>query len=175
MTVESILLLNASYEPLAIVSLSRAVNLLLGERVEPATDEQLTLHTATLGMTVPQVLRLKHYVNVPQRHAPGWSRQRLFMRDGFTCAYCGRKARAGGEPAMKELTVDHVIPLSRGGKSSWLNTVCACQRCNTRKGDRLPHEAGMKLRIEPKLPRTNYLVMAGNMPSSWKVWLETPF
>jgi 5-methylcytosine-specific restriction endonuclease McrA len=175
MMVESILLLNASYEPLAVVSLSRAVNLLLRERVEPATDEKLTVQTATSGMVVPEVLRLKHYVNVPHRNAPAWNRRALFARDQFTCAYCGRKAGAGGELAMKELTVDHVIPLSRGGKSSWLNTVCACQRCNTRKGNRLPHEAGMKLRIEPKLPRTNYLVMAGHTPASWKVWLETPF
>ncbi len=173
MTADSILLLNASYEPLAVVSLSRAVNLLLRERVEPATDEQLTLQTATRGMVVPEVLRLKHYVNVPRRNAPAWSRRALFARDHFTCAYCGRKAGAGGELAMRELTVDHIIPLSRGGKSSWLNTVCACQRCNTRKGDRLPHEAGMKMLIEPKLPRTNYLVAQGNVPAAWKIWLET--
>lgn len=103
----------------------------------------------------------------------------LFARDGYTCAYCGRSARRpvgrGGELTMAELTVDHVIPRSRGGKSSWLNTVCACQRCNLRKGNRLPHEAGMPLRIEPKMPRTNYLVLSGNVPASWKVWLETAF
>ena len=71
--------------------------------------------------------------------------------------------------------MDHVIPLPRGGRSSWLNTVCACQRCNTRKGDRLPHEAGMKLRIEPKTPRINYMVLSGTVSASWKVWLETAF
>ena len=173
--INTILLLNASYEPLAVLSLPHAVNLLLRERVEPVTEEQLVVRTADSGMAVSEVLRLKHYVNVPQRHAPGWSRRGLFARDNHTCAYCGRKAGAGGELALRELTVDHITPLSRGGKSSWLNTVCACQRCNTRKGDRLPHEAGMKLRIEPKLPRTNYLVMSGDLPASWKFWLETPF
>ena len=61
----------------------------------------------------------------------------------------------------------------RGGKSGWTNTVCACQACNLRKGNRLPHEAGMKMRIEPKIPRTNYLVVSGDLPASWKVWLET--
>jgi 5-methylcytosine-specific restriction endonuclease McrA len=172
--IHTILLLNASYEPLAVVSLPRAVNLLLRKRVEPVADEHVTVNTANSGMVVPEVLRLKHYVNVPNRHVPGWTRQGLFARDNFTCAYCGRKAGAGGELTMKELTVDHVTPLSRGGKSSWLNTVCACRRCNMRKGDRLPHEAGMTLRIEPKHPRTNYLVMSGNVPASWKVWLETP-
>ncbi len=172
--INSVLLLNASYEPLAVLSLPRAVNLLLRQRVDPVVAEHVTVNTASSGLAVPEVLRLKHYVNVPHRHAPGWTRHGLLVRDGFTCAYCGRKAGAGGELSMKELTVDHITPLSRGGKSSWLNTVCACQRCNTRKGDRLPHEAGMRLRIEPKTPRTSYLVMSGNVPASWKIWLETP-
>ncbi len=173
--VNDILLLNASYEPLAIVSLPRAVSLLLRERVEPATDARTVVTAVERGMVVPEVLRLKHYVNVPHRHAPPWTRRALLARDHYTCAYCGRRAVSGGELTMAELTVDHVIPLSRGGKSSWLNTVCACQRCNLRKGSRLPHEAGMKLQIEPKIPRTNYLVVSGELPTSWKVWLETPF
>jgi 5-methylcytosine-specific restriction endonuclease McrA len=169
------LLLNASYEPLAVLSLPHAVNLLLRGRVEPAADEERTVASAISRLAVPEVLRLKHYVNVPHRHAPAWSRRGLFARDGYTCAYCGRAAGPGGELRMDELTVDHITPLSRGGKSTWLNTVCACRRCNTRKGGRMPHEAGMKLRIEPKTPRTNYLVASGNVPASWKIWLETPY
>jgi 5-methylcytosine-specific restriction endonuclease McrA len=171
----NILLLNASYEPLAVLSLSHAVSLLLRDRVEAAVEEQVLVNSASRGLAVPEVIRLKHYVNVPQRHAPSWSRRGLFARDNYTCAYCGRRAGPDGELSMKELTVDHIVPLSRGGKSSWLSTVCACQRCNLRKGSRLPHEAGMTMRIEPKLPRTNYLVMSGNVPASWKIWLETRF
>ncbi len=170
----TVLLLNASYEPLAVLSLPRAVNLLLRTRVEPVTEEHMLVGTTGSGLAVPEVLRLKHYVNVPHLHAPAWTRRGLFVRDRFTCAYCGRKAGVGGELSTQELTVDHVTPLSRGGKSTWLNTVCACRRCNMRKGSRLPHEAGMKLLIEPKTPRTNYMVMSGNVPASWKIWLETP-
>lgn len=173
--INSILLLNASYEPLAVVSLRHAVNLLLRERVEPVVEAHAILCSVDSGIAVPEVLRLKRYVNVPRRGAPAWNRRALLARDHFTCAYCGRKAGPGGELAIRDLTVDHVIPLSRGGRSSWMNTVCACQDCNLRKGNRLPHEAGMKLRIEPKIPRTNYLVVSGDLPASWKVWLETPF
>lgn len=173
--INSILLLNASYEPLAVLSLPHAVNLLLRDRVEAAVDEQVVVNATSRAIGMPEVVRLKHYVNVPHRHAPAWSRRGLFARDDYTCAYCGRKSGPGGELNVKELTVDHIIPLSWGGKSSWLNTVCACRRCNMRKADRLPHEAGLTLRIEPKLPRTNYLVISGNVPASWKVWLETKF
>jgi 5-methylcytosine-specific restriction endonuclease McrA len=95
------------------------------------------------------------------------------VRDDHTCAYCGRSARPGGGLASGDLTVDHVLPRSRGGQSTWTNTVACCRKCNFLKGDRLPHEAGMKLRIEPKIPRTNYLLLAGNVPSAWKVWIET--
>ncbi len=172
--INSILLLNASYEPLAVLSLPRAVNLLLRQRVDPVAEAHVTVKTADSGLTVPEVLRLKHYVNVPRRHALAWTRHGLFVRDNFTCAYCGRRAGAGGELTLKDLTVDHVTPLSRGGKSLWTNTVCACRRCNMRKGDRLPHEAGMRMLIEPKTPRTNYLVASGSVPASWKFWLETP-
>src|SRR5512138_2234827 len=95
--INSILLLNASYEPLAVLSLPHAVNLLLRDRVEPAVLEQVAVHAASRRLDVPEVLRLKHYVNVPHRHAPAWSRRALFARDDYTCAYCGRRAGLGAE------------------------------------------------------------------------------
>ncbi len=166
MVARSILLLNASYEPLAVVSLARAVNLMLRGRAEAVTDECLVVAGVTRMLSVPRVLRLKVYVNVPRRHTPAWSRRGVFERDAYTCAYCGRRG------AARELTIDHVIPASQGGRSTWGNTVTACTRCNQRKAGRTPHEAGMRLLIEPKAPRTNYLVASGEIPAAWKVWIE---
>ena len=163
---DAVLLLNATYEPLAVLSLPRAVKLLLRERVEPAAEERIMVHASARSLAVPQVLRLKVYAHVPHRKTPAWTRHGLLERDGYACAYCGKRYPG------RELTVDHVTPLSQGGLSTWGNTVTACSRCNQRKADRTPHEAGMKLLIEPKAPRTNYLVASGDVPSAWKVWIQ---
>jgi 5-methylcytosine-specific restriction endonuclease McrA len=90
----------------------------------------------------------------------------MLVRDNYICAYCGKRCSEG------EATVDHVLPVSRGGRSSWGNTVAACWKCNQRKANRLPHEAGMKLLIEPKLPRTRYLKLQCEAPAAWRLWLE---
>lgn len=161
-----ILLLNATYEPLSVLSVRRATKLLLRERVEPVVDESILLTGPEHVLRIPTVLRLKVYINAPRRNPPAWTRRGLLARDGRTCAYCGKLC------APREATVDHVLPVSRGGRSSWGNTVTACCHCNQRKADRTPHEAGMKLLIEPKLPRTNYLMARGEIPAAWKVWIE---
>ena len=161
-----VLLLNASYEPLGVVTLPRAIRLMLRERVEPACDECVAIASAHSTIQVPRVLRLKIYRNVPHRHTPAWSRRGMLARDGYACAYCGKHFGENG------LTVDHLEPRSRGGRTSWGNTVSACHNCNQRKGDRTPHEAGMRLLIEPKPPRTNYLIASGDVPSAWKVYFE---
>jgi 5-methylcytosine-specific restriction endonuclease McrA len=163
---EGVLLLNATYEPLSILSLRRAAKLLLKERAEPVASESVPLISPGRILTIPTVLRLKLYVNVPRRLPPAWTRRGLLARDSYTCAYCGKSC------SPREATVDHVLPVSRGGRSSWGNTVTACCRCNQRKADRTPHEAGMKLLIEPKLPRASYLVVGGQAPAAWKVWIE---
>jgi 5-methylcytosine-specific restriction endonuclease McrA len=97
----------------------------------------------------------------------------VFERADYTCAYCRRRF------AVRDLAVDHLIPASQGGASTWGNTVAACARCNQRKADRTPHEAGTKLlsaqppyRIEPKAPRTSYLVASVDVPAAWMVWIE---
>jgi 5-methylcytosine-specific restriction endonuclease McrA len=152
---ENVLLLNTSYEPLSLLSLRRAAKLMLNERVEPVADDSFLLIGPQRVLAIPAVLRLRFYVNVPWRSAPVlsavegpvWTRRGLLARDGFTCAYCGKVC------SPREATVDHVLPVSRGGCSSWGNTVTACYRCNQRKADRTPHEAGMKLLFEPKPPR----------------------
>lgn len=170
----TVLLLNASYEPLSVISMPRAMSLLMREKVDAATDDVLTIRGAANDYELPRVLRLKRYISVPRRHAR-WSRKAVFQRDEFCCIYCG--AEVGGQRHGKRLTqqdfsLDHILPRSRGGKNTWGNTACACNRCNNRKGNRLPHEAGMKLLWEPKIPRVSYWVVSGNVPQSWKIYLE---
>lgn len=170
----NILLLNASYEPLTIVSHKRALALLLKGRVEAASEEAVEIRGVSKSLRIPTVIRLRRYINVPRRGAR-WSRQAVLQRDQYTCVYCGAHPGATRRGRMlnhRDFSVDHIMPISRGGKNTWGNTVCACRICNQRKGSRTPHEAGMKLRWEPKIPRTNYLVASGDVPASWKVYLK---
>ena len=138
-----VLVLNAGYEPLQRVSLAHAVRMLHRRVavVEEAVDGR------TFGpYPLPAVLRLVRYVQMRWRHrtgVPTWSRAGMLERDGHRCAYCG----TGGA-----LTVDHVVPRSRGGASSWLNTVAACARLQPPQARPDPAEAGMRLRVEPRVP-----------------------
>jgi 5-methylcytosine-specific restriction endonuclease McrA len=170
----AVLLLNASYEPLNIIPQRRALSLLLRGRVDPVTEETVTLQGASSELSIPTVIRLRRYINVPRRGAR-WSRQGVLQRDGYSCIYCGiqpGEAQRGQILSKRDFTVDHLIPRSRGGKNIWGNTACACPGCNNRKGGRTPHEAGMSLLWEPKTPRVDYLVASGDIPASWKIYLE---
>ncbi|MBN1260486.1 MAG: HNH endonuclease [Anaerolineae bacterium] len=174
MSTASVLLLNAGYEPLGIITHRRALSLMLRGRVEPACDESFEMRGASSDIHIPTVIRLRYYVNVPQRGIH-WSRQAVFRRDQYICGYCGLKPgdkQRGQVMKPGDFTIDHILPVSRGGKSTWGNTVCACPVCNQRKADRLPNEAGMKLLWEPKTPRSTYLVASGDIPASWKIYLK---
>lgn len=170
----AVLLLNASYEPLSVIPQRRALSLLLRERVDAVTDETITLQGVAGALSIPTVLRLRRYINAPRRGVR-WSRRNVMQRDRYTCIYCGVQAgneRSGRLFLRSDFTIDHIIPSSRGGRNTWSNTACACPACNSRKGDRTPHEAGMPLLWEPKTPRVDYLVATGKVPSSWKIYLE---
>jgi 5-methylcytosine-specific restriction endonuclease McrA len=169
-----VLLLNASYEPLAVVTRRRALSLMARGRVEAACEEAIAIQGVSSSLRIPTVIRLRRYVNVPRR-AARWSRRGVLKRDTFTCAYCGIRPgnkQRGRILTRQFLTIDHIIPISRGGKNTWGNTVCACRVCNQRKANRTPHEANMKLLWEPKKPRANYVVLSGKIPVVWKVYLE---
>ncbi len=169
-----VLLLNASYEPLRVIPVQKAVGLMMRGVVEGVEGVAARLRTPSTVFEVPSVLRLRYYVNVPHRKA-AWSRRAVLTRDGYTCIYCGIRVGAryrGRHLTRTDFTVEHLIPRSRGGGSTWTNTACACRWCNHRKADRTPHEAGMRLRWEPKIPRVNYVIASGDMPSEWKVYLR---
>ena len=169
-----VLLLNASYEPLDIIPLRRAVSLMLRGCVEAACTESVEMHSAQAIWRIPTIVRLRYYINAP-RLGISWSRKAVLRRDQYTCAYCGVQVggkRRGQVLAKQDFTVDHILPVSRGGKNSWGNTVCACPSCNQRKADRLPNEANMQLLWEPKTPRARYIVASGEVPANWKAYLE---
>lgn len=147
MTLTTVTLLNASYEPLGKVSFKHAVRMLFREvaTVEEAHDGRM------IGPHQwPKVIRLVRYVAAKWMYRPaGFTRSGVLHRDGHRCAYCGGRA----------LTVDHVLPASRGGGWTWLNTVAACSSCNHRKADRTPEEAGMRLRVRPFVPTRAQLAL----------------
>ena len=171
-----VLLLNGStWEPLSVITVPRAINLLLASKAIVVEESGKVLRTISDQYPIPSVIALKRYVNVPRRRAH-WSRKGVMVRDSYVCIYCGVKPGAiykGKILGKSDFSVDHIVPRSRGGKDTWTNTACACATCNHRKGSRLPHEAGMKLRWEPKTPRTSYLVIAvGSGPDAWKRYIE---
>lgn len=171
-----VLLLNGStWEPLAVITVPRAINLLLAGKALIVEESGNFIRTVRETFAVPTVIALRTYVNVPRRRAH-WSRKGVLVRDEYTCIYCGAQPgtiQRGAVLTKSDMTIDHVLPRSRGGRDTWGNTACACKHCNHRKGDRLPHEAGMRMKWEPRTPRTSYLVIAmGTGPSAWKRYIE---
>ncbi len=169
-----VLLLNASYEPLDVIPVRRAMSLLMRDRVVPECLEAVELHSVAETWRIPTVIRLRYYVNVPRRGI-SWSRDAILRRDRYTCGYCGVKIsekRHGIVLDKQHFTVDHILPVSRGGKNTWGNTVCACAPCNQRKANHLPNEVNMHLLWEPKTPRTRYIVASGEIPAEWKTYLK---
>ena len=169
-----VLLLNVTYEPMRTIPVRRAVGLLMRGVAESVDGIAARLRTPSTIFEVPAVIRLRYYVNVPRRGAV-WSRRRILARDGYACIYCGARVgerHHGRALTRADFTVEHLIPLSRGGGNTWGNTACACHWCNHRKANRTPHEAGMRLRWEPKTPRVSYLVASGDVPAEWKTYLR---
>lgn len=171
-----VLLLNGNtWEPLSVISVSRAINLVLADKAVIVEQSGRFLRTVRDKFPIPSVIALRTYINVPRRRAH-WSRKGVLVRDNYTCIYCGVKPGSVVRSkiyAKSDFTVDHILPKSREGKDQWTNTACACAECNHKKGSRTPHEAGMRLRWEPKTPRTSYLVIAvGTGPAAWKRYIE---
>jgi len=140
-----VLVLNQNYEPLHICNARRALVLVLGGKAEVLQeDTDVHLHTTTDDYTVPSVVRMMYLVHRPRPRVK-LTRREIFLRDNYTCQYCGK--------VTHDLTLDHVHPKSRDGKHTWENLVSACKECNHRKGGRTPEEARMRLKKSPCEPR----------------------
>lgn len=160
------LVLNATYEPLCVISGRRAAVLVLTEKAVPVAEGDAVLHSQSQELAVPVVVRLTRFVKVPFRASVTLTRRAVFARDRATCVYCGASAT----------TIDHVLPRSRGGRHEWTNVVAACNRCNHRKADHTLAELGWRLRYEPKAPDgLVWRVLGHRTPDPrWLTWLGLP-
>lgn len=177
---DPVLVLNRLYQPLRLTTVREAFCMLYSGRAK-ALDEELAacdfegwLHRPVQGLPsigtsrgrlrVPRILLVREYGRLPLTPCRP-TRRHIFLRDGFRCQYCGLR------PERKELNIDHVLPRSRGGNSSWENLVASCRRCNFRKGWRTPEECGMRLRRPPSAPNrltVALLEIAGRMCREWE-------
>ena len=161
-----VLVLNATYEPINVCTVRRATVLLLKQKAEVLEEGKGRLRSEKLALERPTVIRLITYVRVPRDvHRRKITRKAVLARDSWTCQYCGCE-----KPG---LTVDHVIPRSRGGESVWENIVASCAPCNRRKGNKLPREARMHPRTRPRPPGPTIFIRiaAPQVPVTWERYL----
>nr|WP_235347487.1 HNH endonuclease [Acidithrix ferrooxidans] len=159
------LVLNASYEALAIVSSRRAISLVLCNKAEILHETGDYFHSERCVFPEPSVIRLKYYVKVPFPKRVALTRRAVFARDNYRCQYCGAPAE----------NIDHVVPKSRGGGHSWDNVVASCKPCNSRKEDRFLHETNFVLRRAPMQPRAKaWIWLLGNPRDEWLPYIGEP-
>ncbi len=157
------LVLNASYEPLCVVSSRRALMLVLDDKAEVVTATERAFHSERQIWPEPSIVRLARYVRVPYQARVALNRRGVFVRDGHRCQYCNAPAE----------NIDHVIPRSKGGPHTWENVVAACRPCNARKMDHYLHETNMRLRRPPRTPRERIWILAavGSVRPDWEPFL----
>jgi 5-methylcytosine-specific restriction endonuclease McrA len=165
------LVLNAYYEPVRIISWQRAMLLYFGDKIDVLESYDAEVRSVSQSFIIPAVIRLKGYTR-PKKitYTVRFCREHVFIRDDHRCQYCYKKFHS------RELTLDHVLPIYRGGKTSWTNVVACCQRCNQVKGGRTPLEAGFNLYKQPLIPQKNFLptVLSYKMeiPSIWRQYFR---
>jgi len=184
----SVLVLNSLYQAVQVTGVRRAFRLFYAGRARAVTPDfasydfdnwcdlppqagDAVIRTPTRAIRIPRVIQLVRYDRLPSREVR-FTRRNIFHRDRNRCQYCGKIYPQSG------LNLDHVVPLSRGGGSNWINVVCACIACNTRKGDRTPDEAGMRLVRKPKKPSGHPMLRArwiGPCPDEWRTYLDEAY
>ncbi|MDF2157186.1 HNH endonuclease [Algoriphagus sp. CAU 1675] len=161
-----VLVLNLDHSPVAVVSAQKAIVLTLLDKANVlSTYDLLEIRTVSRSFEYPAVIRLNHYKNIPYRGVL-LNRVNLFRRDKGECQYCGSK---------RHLTIDHVIPKSKGGKTNWTNLITACNRCNVNKGDKTPEQTGMNLRTFPFKPTLSFFLAdyAERQAEEWLPFLSS--
>jgi len=190
-----VLTLNRHWHPIQVTSVREAIGLVAkgsAKIIDPKTFQtydfmswadvskakdrfgEMMIRSTSLAIEVPEVILLTVYEGMGERSVV-FSRRNIFKRDRYCCQYCGKQCR--GDVAMEELSIDHVLPKSRGGKSSWENCVLACMVCNARKANKTPEEAGMHLRKTPKKPKWSALmqVAPGRRLMSWDHFISAAY
>ena len=167
---EQTLLLNATYEPLKVVDWRKATTLWCQGKVEVISVYDREIRSVSVSFRLPSVIRLLRYIRIKRRfdYVP-FSRVNIYARDRHRCQYCGTSF------PVSDLTFDHVVPVSQGGRKDWENIVTSCVACNRRKGGRTPAEAGMRVIRAPKRPtrppRVRMTFGVRNAPESWRDYL----
>ncbi|MGE3680702.1 MAG: HNH endonuclease [Bdellovibrionales bacterium] len=165
------MVLNSGYEPIKVVSWRKAMILWFQDKVEVLEYHSTTVSSPSQTFQLPAVMRLKVYIRPYLSLSVRLSRQNIFLRDGHICQYCCQKF------SEKKLTVDHVIPLSKGGRHEWTNVVTACSECNNRKGDKTLERANLRLLTRPQkpswLPNRDLEVEDNRLPQSWRPYLAS--
>jgi 5-methylcytosine-specific restriction endonuclease McrA len=160
-----VLVLNFTYEALNITSFQRAVKLLFAGKAELLHGRERIIASTSFEMRMPSVIRMLYYIRRPMQRV-ALTKKNILIRDDHSCQYCGLR----GDRLM---TVDHVVPKSKGGPSTWENLVCACMRCNNRKNNRSPHDANMSLKRKPRQPK--YIpwiqIKRNTLPDEWGKFL----
>ena len=159
------LVLNATYEPLCVVSTRRALILVMSEKAETLHTTDHVFHSERMSVPEPSVVRLAYYVKVPYQARVALNRRAVFARDSNRCQYCGAAAE----------NIDHIIPRSKGGEHTWENVVAACRPCNSRKQDRFLHETSLRLKRKPMAPRERswLMLVTGQARPDWQQYLLT--
>jgi 5-methylcytosine-specific restriction endonuclease McrA len=162
---QPVLVLNQNYEPLNVCNVKRALVLVFNGKAEVLELNHQMIHSTSRTIHAPSVIRLSYLIRRPHPRAK-LSRREVFLRDDYTCQYCGIRTR--------ELTLDHVMPKSRGGKHTWENLVSACRPCNHRKGGKTLNEVRMKLAHEPRQPKANiyHIVYRYVQQAPFEEWVQ---
>ncbi len=163
---ERALLLDVGYRPLSIVSVRRAILLLISEKAEMLHEGEESVRSERIKLNAPSVIRLRYQVAAPYRRRAPLHRKAVFARDGSLCQYCGRRAEC----------IDHVHPRSKGGQHEWENVVACCRSCNAAKGDTLPEHSRFKLKSAPYAPEPIAVAAAlrRGIPTEWDTYIVNP-
>jgi 5-methylcytosine-specific restriction endonuclease McrA len=164
-----VLVLHSSYEAINICYARKAVNMLLAGKADVVEHSCVLVRSSTIHFPLPEVIRLHRFISLPYRPIP-FCRKNILLRDGFCCQYCGMRF------SPEQLTLDHVIPISRGGKDAWNNVVTACKPCNHKKGNNLMEEIGMMVLSRPRRPTLpTFLHLVRLMGEKREVWRKYLF
>jgi 5-methylcytosine-specific restriction endonuclease McrA len=173
-----VLVLDASYDPIAVMGWEKAISLVLTDKADAVVDSERIISSPSVSVFMPAVIRLHRTIGTSRRRVAMAKRRAIFETHRWVCCYCGHKAK--GSLERREMTIDHVLPTSRGGsKSDPMNQVAACRPCNSRKADATPEEARMKMLYPPRDPAwterfaLSFTNRNGDVPTAWTQFLPT--
>ena len=158
------LILNSTFQPLSVASAKRSISLLLAKKINVIKESKYEIRSENKIIKIPKVALLTYYVKAPYSRRVALNRSNIFIRDFYTCQYCGNNAES----------IDHIIPKSKGGEHEWSNVVACCKKCNLVKADKLLNQTILKLKSFPMKPQGNFwikTIIGSNPDPEWKEYL----